>query len=92
MAIAKYQVNLPEDFSALLGQNSQAVEAIKEFTILGLYLEGRISASKAAESLNLNLRSFVTLLARKGINYFRPDQQSWMDELKSLQTLEDKHG
>ena len=37
--------------------------------MLGLYLEQRISAGKAAELMGLHKREFVRLLARKGISY-----------------------
>jgi predicted HTH domain antitoxin len=87
MAFAKHQVDLPKDLSDLLGRDDQANQAIKEFTVLGLFQEGRISAGKAAESLNLSLKSFAALLARKGINYFRIDEQGWLEEIISVMTL-----
>jgi predicted HTH domain antitoxin len=87
MAFAKHQVDLPKDLYDLLGRDDQANQAIKEFTVLGLFQEGRISAGKAAESLNLSLKSFAALLARKGINHFRMDEQGWLEELTSVMTL-----
>ncbi len=79
------QVSLPKDVLALLGGGNQAAEAVKEFTILGLFQEGRISGGKAAELLGLTRRSFVALLARKGMDYFRLTPQDWREELEAVQ-------
>ena len=77
-------ITLPREFLALLGAPSQATEAIKEFTILGVYQEGRISGGKAAELLGLTRRGFLALLARRGIPYFRLDPQEWEAEVARL--------
>ena len=77
-------ITLPREFLALLGAPSQASEAIKEFTILGVYQEGRISGGKAAELLGLTRRGFLALLARRGIPYFRLDPQEWEAEVARL--------
>lgn len=79
-----FQVMLPNDLLALLGAQAQASEAIKEFTVLGLFQESRISAGKAAELLGLTLPGFVALLARKGIPYFRYDSQDWAQEVTAV--------
>jgi predicted HTH domain antitoxin len=75
------QITLPEDFLALLGTQPQAAEMAKEFIILGLYQEGRISGGKAAELLGLTKRGFVSLLARKGLDYFRLTPEEWAEEV-----------
>ena len=77
-------LTLPSELCALLGSHAQASETVKEYVILGLYQDERISAGKAAELLGLNLRSFVSLLARKGIAYFRYDTQEWEREVKAV--------
>lgn len=79
-------INLPREFVALLGTEPQASEAAKEFIVLGLYQEGRISGGKAAELLGLNKRGFVALLARKGIDYFRQTPEEWAEEVETLNT------
>jgi predicted HTH domain antitoxin len=78
------QVTLPKDFLALLGSPPQAAEAVKEFAILGLYQEGRISGGKAAELLGLTQRGFLALLARKGINYFHLTPEEWAEEVATV--------
>ena len=78
---ATLQIVLPKEFLALLGAQPQAVETAKEFIILGLYQEGRISGGKAAELLGLTKRGFVSLLARKGLDYFRLTPEEWDEEV-----------
>ena len=64
------EVTLSKDLFSRLGfSKGEAEEAIKEFSVLGLYLEHKISAGKAAELLGVRKRGFVRLLARKGIPY-----------------------
>ncbi len=77
-------LSLPNELRTLLGTQAQAAEAVKEYTILGLYQEGRISAGKAAELLGLTLHGFAALLARKGIAYFRYDEQEWAEDAAAV--------
>ncbi len=49
---------------------SEAAQAVKEFSVLGLYLERKISSGKAAELLGIRKREFIRLLAGKKIPYF----------------------
>ncbi len=80
-------ISLPREFAALLGPvQTQAAQAVKEFAVLGLFQEGRISAGKAAELLGLTHRGFIALLARKGIDYFRLGPQEWEAEVTAAQT------
>ncbi|HKZ83765.1 MAG TPA: UPF0175 family protein [Anaerolineae bacterium] len=79
-------ISLPKDFVSLLGPaQSQAAQAMKEFAVLGLFQEGRISSGKAAELLGLTRRGLVALLARKGIDYFRFGPQEWDEEVTAAQ-------
>jgi predicted HTH domain antitoxin len=65
------ELTLSKDLVSRLGfSKREAEEAIKEFSVLGLYLEHKISAGKAAELLGIRKRGFIRLLARKGIPYF----------------------
>ncbi len=85
-------LSLPNELRSLLGAQAQAAEAVKEYTILGLYQEGRISAGKAAELLGLTLRGFAALLARKGIAYFRYDEQEWAEETAAVRRWQSERG
>jgi predicted HTH domain antitoxin len=65
------EVTLSKDLYSRLGfSKGEAEEAIKEFSVLGLYLERKVSAGKAAELLGIRKREFIRLMARKGIPYF----------------------
>ena len=81
-------ITLPREFVALLGAPAQAAETAREYILLGLYVEGRISGGKAAELLGLTRRGFLSLLARKGIDYFRLTPGEWAEEV----TLVDDRG
>jgi predicted HTH domain antitoxin len=76
-----FPVALPREFVAWLGAPAQAAETAREYILLGLYLEGRISGGKAAELLGLTRRGFVSFLARKGIDYFRLTPDEWAEEV-----------
>jgi len=78
------QLEFPTDLAALLGVQSQATEVVKEYIVLGLYQENRISGGKAAELLGLTRRGFVALLARKGIDYFRLTPDEWAAEVETV--------
>lgn len=85
------QIALPKDFLALLGTQPQAVETVKEFIVLGLYLEGRISGGKSAEMLGLTRLGFVSLLARKGIAYFSLTNDEWKEEVATVKAWNKNH-
>ena len=70
-----------KDLAALLGTQNQAAEKAREWIILGLYQENRISGGKAAELLGLTRLGFVSLLTRKGIDYFQLSAEEWAEEV-----------
>lgn len=86
------QLEFPTDLAALLGVQSQATEVAKEYIILGLYQENRISGGKAAELLGVTRRGFVALLARKGINYFRLTPDEWAAEVDNVKAWVARNG
>jgi predicted HTH domain antitoxin len=77
---ALLEIALPKDILSLLGNKSQAGETVREFILLGLYQEGRISGGKAAELLQLTKGGFVALLTRRGLDYFRLTPEEWEEE------------
>ena len=90
MVTIELEVAIPQDLFAPLGfSRSSAVEAIKEFSVLSLHLEKRISAGKAAELMSLRKSEFVRLLARKGVPYL-----NYTDEEleKEFQTFDEWQG
>jgi predicted HTH domain antitoxin len=79
------EVTMSKDLFAMLGYSrSRAEEAIKEFSVLGLYLEQRISVGKAAELLGVRKREFVRLLARRGIPYFDYTDEDLDEEFRTV--------
>jgi predicted HTH domain antitoxin len=78
------QITLSKEFLTLLGARPQAVEMAREFIVLGMYQEGRISGGKAAELLGLTKQGFISLLARKGLDYFRLAPDEWADEVETV--------
>ena len=81
------QIPFSKDLAALLGSQPQAAEKARELIILGLYQEDRISGGKAAELLGLTRLGFVSLLARKGINYFRLTPDDWDKEVATVKRI-----
>lgn len=86
------QLEFPTDLAALLGVQSQAAELAKEYIVLGLYQENRISGGKAAELLGLTRRGFIALLARRGIDTFRLTPDEWAEEVDTVKALVARHG
>ena len=80
------KIILPQELVALLGRQDQAAQAVKEFVILGLFQEGRLSACKAAEVLGLTPRGFVAWLGRRGVDYFRFGPREWTEEAAAAQS------
>jgi predicted HTH domain antitoxin len=78
------EVTLSKDLYSRLGfSKEEAEEAIKEFSVLGLYLEHKVSAGKAAELLGMRKREFIRLMARKGIPYFDYSDQELANEFRA---------
>ena len=78
------QIPFSKDLAALLGTQSQATEKARELIILGLYQENRISGGKAAELLGVTRLGFVSLLTRKGMDYFRLAPDEWAEEVATV--------
>lgn len=74
-------ITLPREFLTLLGSQPQAAITAREYIVLGLFQEDRISGGKAAELLGLTRLGFIALLARKGIPYFRLTRDEWTEEI-----------
>ena len=91
MEMMTLEVTVPKDLFAALGfTQTQAVEQLKEFSVVGLYQERRISAGKAAELLNLTKAGFVRLLASKGVSYFDYTPEELAAEFRAIDDWEQK--
>lgn len=86
------EVALSKDLFSMLGfSKAEAVESLKEFSVLGLYLERRISAGKAADLMGIRKREFVRLLARKGVPYFGYTSEELEEEFRTVDEWKRKH-
>ena len=93
MEMMTLEVSVPKDLFVALGfTQAQAVEQLKEFSIVGLYQERRISAGKAAELLNLTKAEFVRLLASKNVSYFDYTPEELAAESRAIDDWEQKRG
>jgi predicted HTH domain antitoxin len=92
MADTTLEIALPSEFISLLGAQPQAAATAREYIVLGLFQEERISGGKAAELLGLTRLGFVALLARKGIPYFRLTADDWAKEVATVKQWSQKRG
>ena len=87
------EVTVPKDLYASLGfSRTQAAEQLKEFSVLGLYQERRISAGKAAEMLNMHKAEFIRLLARARVPYFDYTTEELTNEFGAVDQWEQQRG
>ena len=81
-------VTLPREIGALLGAPSQASETAREYIILGLFQEARISGGKSAQLLGLTRRCLLALLTRRGIPQIRLEPEEWDAEAARVRTTQ----
>jgi predicted HTH domain antitoxin len=87
------EVPISSDLLLALGSSpARAVEQVKEFSVLGLYHERRVSAGKAAELLGLTKAEFVRLLARKGHPYLDYTAEELASEIEAVNNWERTRG
>lgn len=91
MEMMTLEVPVSSDLFLALGPSrARAVEQVKEFSVLGLYQERRVSAGKAAELLGLTKAEFVRLLAHKGHPYLDYTVEELAGEFEAVETWERK--
>jgi predicted HTH domain antitoxin len=79
------EVTMSRELFSMLGfSRTEAEEAVKEFSVLGLYLEHRISSGKAAELMGIRKPEFARLLARRGIPYFDYTPEELAEEFHTV--------
>jgi predicted HTH domain antitoxin len=81
-------ISLPQALVDLLGPPDQAAQVVREFVIQGLFREGRLSAGKAAELLELTPKGFVAWRRRSGVDYFRFGPGEWEEEVAAARSGE----
>ena len=76
MSALKIQIELPRDLMAALNiPESDLGRRAKEWVILELFLEGEISAGKAAEILGMPKVGFLDLLDQRKLPYLDASSQ-----------------
>jgi predicted HTH domain antitoxin len=85
------EVAVPKDLFVALGfSQAQVVDQMKEYSVLGLFQERRISAGKAAELLSLSKAEFVRLLSSKGVAYLDYTPEEVDAEFRAIDGWEQK--
>ena len=84
MKTLKFEV--PDEVVKVLGSVDAATKEAKEALVLDLVRRGKISRSKAAELLKLNLWDLPSLLAQYRLPWFDYTEQELDADLKKLQS------
>jgi len=80
------KLEVPDEVVKLLGSVDAATKEAKEALVLDLVRRGKISRSKAAELLKLNLWELPDLLARYKLPWFDYTEEELNADLKQLQS------
>jgi predicted HTH domain antitoxin len=76
MAGLKVEIELPRNLLAALNiPESELARQAKEWVLLELFLEGKISSGKAAEVLGLSKAQFIELLNQRNLPYLDADPE-----------------
>jgi predicted HTH domain antitoxin len=74
MAVLKVEIELPEKLLAALDvPESELGRQAREWVLLELFQEGKISSGKAAEFLSLSKAQFLDLLSQRHLPYLDTD-------------------
>ena len=78
------KLEVPDEVVKLLGSVDAATREAKEALVLDLVRRGKISRSKAAELLELNLEELPGLLARYKLPWFDYTQEQLNEDLQRV--------
>jgi predicted HTH domain antitoxin len=74
MAVLKVEIELPQNLLAALDiPESELGRQAREWVLLELFQEGKISSGKAAEILGLSKAQFLDLLSQRNLPYLDAD-------------------
>jgi len=88
MREATFKVRVPADLLAFGFSEEQVQSQIREWLVLSLFTEERISSGKAAQFLNLTRVEFLQLLQKRGISYLNYNSEELAEEFKSVEKME----
>jgi predicted HTH domain antitoxin len=86
--VVKVELELPRDIVGALDISVWELKRYaKELIALELFKEGRISAGKAAELLEIPKADFIELLSRRGITYLDQPPEELKAEVEAIEQL-----
>lgn len=87
MAILKVEIELPQNLLAALDiPESELGRQAREWVLLELFQEGRISSGKAAEILGLSKGQFLDLLNQRNLPYLDADPTDLEREMAAAES------
>jgi predicted HTH domain antitoxin len=87
MAILKVEIELPENLLAALDiPESELGRQAREWVLLELFQEGKISSGKAAEVLGLSKAQFLDLLSQRNLPYLDGDPADLEREITAAES------
>jgi predicted HTH domain antitoxin len=87
MAVLKVEIELPQNLLAALGiPESEFGRQAREWVLLELFQEGKISSGKAAEILGLSKAQFLDLLNQRNLPYLDADLKDLEREVAAAES------
>jgi len=87
MAVLKVEIELPQNLLAALGiPESELGRQAREWVLLELFQEGKISSGKAAEILGLSKAQFLVLLHQRNLPYLDADLKDLEREVAAAES------
>ena len=81
------EIHLPQPLLNMGLDREDIQQRVKEWLVLSLFTEGRISSGKAASLLAINRLDFLALLRQRGIAYLDYSEEEWAEEVKAARGL-----
>lgn len=88
MAEVTVEVKVPPDLLQFGYDQARIQDSIKEWIVLSLFTEQRISSGKAAKLLGLSRVEFLALLRKRSIAYIDYSPQELADEFAAVENLQ----
>jgi len=89
----RFEVELPLEILSLPGISRESLgRQAREWIVLELFREGRISSGKAAEVMGVSTGQFIDLLSRLEVPYLTATPTELADELASAEAARETRG
>jgi len=83
-------MEIPDELLELLGSEDEAVKEAKQSLVLGLVRRGRISRSKAADLLGIDLWEMPAFLSEYKIPWFDYSEKQMEQDMATLRRFDKK--